>query len=104
MQFIDWQPGNTSRYPLVFGRLPSGGWLIAYLKSGDVTGPSFKWYDDYIDLGYMMEKMKLSEYDAQAIGAFLFTQGVEVNLGWGRNWRHFDRAEELGFDKLLKAS
>ena len=105
MQFIDWQPGNGSRYPLMFTRLPNGGWLIAYLWKSDVAGPSFKWRENYINLDYMMDKMGLSnQYDAQAIGAFLLTQGIEVNLGWGRNWRHFDRAEELGFDKLLKAS
>ena len=79
MQFIDWQPGNGSRYPLMFTRLPNGGWLIAYLWKSDVAGPSFKWRENYINLDYMMDKMGLSnQYDAQAIGAFLLTQGLSL--------------------------
>jgi len=105
MQFIDWQPGNGSRYPLMFATTPNGGWFIAYLWRSDVGGPCFKWRDNYVHLSYMMEKMGITnEYDAQAIGAFLLTQGIQVELGWGQQWYDFQRAEELGFDKLLKAS
>jgi len=54
----------------------------------------------FLDLSISYDRTK----DAQAIGAFLLTQGIQVELGWGQQWYDFQRAEELGFDKLLKAS
>ena len=106
MEFIDWQPGNGSRYPLMFSDTTdergNRTWFIGYLRNSDVGGPCFKWHSDFVYLDYMMGKMGLTnEYDAQAIAAFLYTRGIVVELGWDEKWHRFTRAEELGFDKLL---
>ena len=108
MELIDWQPGNGSRYPLMFSDTTDERghrtWVIGYLRNSGVGGSCFKWHGDFVNLGYMMGKMGLTnEYDAQAIATFLTTRGIQVELGWGQEWRRFNRAEELGFDSLLQA-
>ena len=58
-------------------------------------------HGDFVNLDYMMDKMDLTnEYDAQAIATFLYTRSY-CGTGWREEWRRFNRAEELGFDKLL---
>lgn len=109
MEMIAWEPGNGSRYPLMFvdstDERGHRTWVIGYLRNSNVGGSCFKWHGDFVNLDYMMDKMGLTnEYDAQAIATFLYTRGVTVELGWREEWRRFNRAEELGFDKLLMAS
>ena len=109
MELIAWEPGNGSRYPLMFSDTTDERghrtWVIGYLRNSNVGGSCFKWHGDFVNLDYMMDKMGLTnEYDAQGIATFLVTRGIQVELGWGQEWYTFRRAKELGFDKLLMAS
>ncbi len=106
MELIDWQPGNGSRYPIAFYKHNLDGhltWMVTWLMHSDVSGPSFKWSGNRVDLDYMADKMGIRSADAQGIAAFLYTRGITAQLYWDE-WCRFNRAEELGFDKLLVKS
>ena len=105
MEFIDWQPGNGTRYPIAFFKNNLDGhmtWMITWLRN-EVSGPSFKWSGNHVDLDYMADKMNINIADAQGIATFLYTKGIVGRLYW-QDWYTFRRAEELGFDSLLQAS
>ena len=102
MEFVDWQPGNGTRYLLAYGEV-NGQWFVSWLKHSDVAGPSFKWQGSGVDLDYMADKMNINIADAQGIATFLYTKGIVGRLYW-QDWYTFQRAEELGFDNLLQAS
>ena len=101
MEFIDWQPGNGTRYLLAYGEV-NGNWFVSWLKRSDVAGPSFKWSGSSVDLNYMADKMNINIGDAMGIGTFLYTKGIVPNL-YLYEWPSFMRSEELGFDSLLQA-
>jgi len=106
MEFIDWQPGNGTRYPIAFWQEEKDGhlrWVITWLRN-EVSGPSFKWSGNLFDLDYMAGKMDINIYDAQGLATFLYTRGIEARLHHWQKWESFHKAEELGFDKLLLAS
>ena len=106
MEFIDWQPGNGTRYPIAFFKNNLDGhmtWMITWLRN-EVSGPSFKWSGNLFDLDYMAGKMDINIYDAQGLATFLYTRGIEARLHHWQKWESFRKAEELGFDKLLLAS
>ena len=45
MEFIDWQPGNGTRYPIAFFKNNLDGhmtWMITWLRTRSVWS-SFKW-------------------------------------------------------------
>jgi hypothetical protein len=103
MEFINWQPGNGTRYPIAFYKSNLDGhttWMVTWLKHADVSGPSFKWSGNQVDLDYMADKMGINSYDAQGLATFLYTRGIECKLYW-KEWDTFSKAEELGFDRLL---
>jgi len=107
MEFIDWQPGNGTRYPIAFWQEEKDGhlrWVITWLKHSDVSGPTFKWSGNLFDLDYMAGKMDINIYDAQGLATFLYTRGIKARLHHWQKWESFHKAEELGFDKLLLAS
>ena len=67
MEFIDWQPGNGSRYPIAFYKHNLDGhltWMVTWLMHSDVSGPSFKWSGNRVDLDYMADKMGIRGPDA----------------------------------------
>lgn len=106
MEFIDWQPGNGTRYPIAFFKNNLDGhmtWMITWLRN-EVSGPSFKWSGNLFDLDYMAGKMDINIYDAQGLATFLYTRGIKARLHHWQKWESFHKAEELGFDKLLLAS
>ena len=106
MEFIDWQPGNGTRYPIAFWQEEKDGhlqWVVTWLRN-EVSGPSFKWSGNLFDLNYMANKMGINIYDAQGLATFLYTRGIEAKLMHWEKWESFHKAEELGFDKLLLAS
>jgi hypothetical protein len=106
MEFIDWQPGNGTRYPIAFWQEEKDGhlrWVITWLRN-EVSGPSFKWSGNLFDLDYMAGKMDINIYDAQGLATFLYTRGIKARLHHWQKWESFRKAEELGFDKLLLAS
>jgi hypothetical protein len=106
MEFIDWQPGNGTRYPIAFWQEEKDGhlrWVITWLRN-EVSGPSFKWSGNLFDLDYLAGKMDINIYDAQGLATFLYTRGIKARLHHWQKWESFHKAEELGFDKLLLAS
>ena len=106
MEFIDWQPGNGTRYPIAFWQEEKDGhlrWVITWLRN-EVSGPAFKWSGNLVDLDYMAGKMDINIYDAQGLATFLYTRGIKARLHHWQKWESFHKAEELGFDKLLLAS
>ncbi len=83
MEFIDWQPGNGTRYPIAFWQEEKDGhlrWVITWLRN-EVSGPSFKWSGDLFDLGYMAGKMDINIYDAQGL-AYLPLIQEALKLGF----------------------
>ena len=106
MEFIDWQPGNGTRYPIAFWQEEKDGhlrWVITWLRN-EVSGPSFKWSGNHVDLDYMADKMGINSYDCQGLATFLYTRGIKAQLAHWQKWDIFHKAEELGFDKLLLSS
>ena len=106
MEFIDWQPGNGTRYPIAFWQEEKDGhlrWVITWLRN-EVSGPSFKWSGNLFDLDYLAGKMDINIYDAQGLATFLYTRGIKARLHHWQKWESFHKAEELGFDKLLLVS
>lgn len=72
----DWQPGNGTRYDLLYGRT-GGMWLITWLKHGGSAGPAML-FDGYIHYTYLMEKLEVNIADATGILKFLEHQGIKV--------------------------
>ena len=81
MKQYKYEPGNATRYHLVYGRIegPSGTlsnkYLIAWLKDGGSGGTAMRWahWDDMPTPGwvYISEKMDINQADAKAIAMFI---------------------------------
>lgn len=75
MKFYDYQPGNVTRYALMFGETDKANeYLLVWLKHQDVGGSAFRVmaHFGHIDQGYLMEKMRLNNgADAAALLGFL---------------------------------
>lgn len=89
----DFQPGNGTRYCLVFTDLGNGDKLLSWLRESDVGGRSFRFRDGMgrVGSGYFAHKMGLmgqyDEADIAALLAFAKWAGVEVDLvaGYGED-------------------
>jgi len=80
----DFQPGNGSRYDLVYvPDLGDGFFLLTWLCHGGSGGVSLRARrGSYLSLDYLMPKMRLdSEADAHALVAFLVAQGAVTGQG-----------------------
>ncbi len=77
-----YEPGNGTRYHLVYGRIGGAGggmitdkYMIAWLSGGGSGGSCFRWqhYDDLRSYhwSYISEKMGIREADAKAIVEFM---------------------------------
>ena len=73
---FDWQPGNGTRYDLIYG---SGDpyTQIAWLKRGG-SGGTLMLFSDFLHYSYIMEKMDINIADAVGILKFLELQGHAV--------------------------
>jgi len=81
MKQYTYEPGNATRYHLVYGRIeglggtPANDYLIAWLKDGGSGGTAMRWahWDDMPTPGwvYISEKMGIREADAKAIAMFI---------------------------------
>lgn len=81
MKQYKYEPGNATRYHLVYGRIEGPGgtlsnkYLIAWLKDGGSGGPAMQWehWDDMPTPGwiYIAEKMDINQADAKAIAMFI---------------------------------
>ena len=72
------QPGNGSRYDLMYGKVEDNGYLLVWLKRGGSGGVAFRFDGGgYVASGYLAEKMDLCNWmgDVYALCAFLNTQG-----------------------------
>ena len=77
----DFQPGNGSRYDIMYGHnLNTGEVLLVWLSRGGSGGSAFRFNaggNNYIAAGYLAEKMDLRNWmgDAYALCAFLTARG-----------------------------
>lgn len=91
MQFYDYQPGNGTRYALLYGKAetPNGEEaVLVWLRDGDVAGPAFRVMGHMVlQPDYFLSKMKLtSESDASALLGFLEERGHMVLFPSGWKW------------------
>ena len=89
MKQYKYEPGNATRYHLVYGKVEGSGvsgriqpggalanrYLIAWLKDGGSGGTAMQWnhWDDMPTPGwiYISEKMDINQADAKAIAMFI---------------------------------
>lgn len=89
MDFIDYQPGNGTRYALFVGHIDTDnryGFVIMWAKRQDVGGPAFFVpYGSYLTWDYLDEKMGVGNMaDLAALLAFIrdhaFARGQQVEV------------------------
>lgn len=73
---FDWQPGNGTRYDLIYG---GGGEksMIGWMRQGG-SGGTVMLFTDFLHYTYMMEKLGINIADAVGILKFLELQGHSV--------------------------
>jgi hypothetical protein len=79
------EPGNGTSYDLLFGGLPDGRVLLAWLYNGGSGGGVFRFDpDSFLHHSYLSEKMPLTYGglvgDVAALLVFLSGFGIEVGL------------------------
>ena len=76
MRRYDYQPGNATRYDLLYGETQQGHVLV-WLRESGVAGPAFAFRNEnLLQTGYMKDKMGLRlGGDVHALLAFLRLQG-----------------------------
>ena len=87
MKFIDYQPGNGTRYPVYLGQTDKGNWIITLMWSSGSGGTAFKFSGAPIHYSYIIEKLKLNFVaDAAALLALIHKEtGIEVYMPDGFN-------------------
>jgi hypothetical protein len=114
LQRFTFQPGNMSRYDLLFGRVPSspmnavvpsctsstnldGGYLLVWLSRSHAGGVALRFDGHFVPCaGYMTEKMgKMLDGDANALLGFLRTQGIQTHID-GDHWTDCGQYMPLG--------
>ncbi len=73
---FDWQPGNGTRYDLIYSGDSSKN-LIGWLRMGG-SGGRMMLFTDFLHYSYIMEKMQINIADAVGILKFLEHQGHYV--------------------------
>ena len=84
MKRYTFEPGNGTRYDLLFGEVaPGDGYLLVWLHRGGSGGSAFRFDGDaFVAAGYLAEKMSLRYGgDALALCAFLNEQGFTAEGG-----------------------
>jgi hypothetical protein len=101
---IDWQPGNGTRYDIVYAEDDKGRIHFTWLYRGGSGGSTFSFEPGgYVHHGYLMEKMDLrSMGDAAGLLAFLHTKGHSVGMpsGWD-GWFRLESIKENNLDSLV---
>jgi len=73
-----YEPGNGTRYDLLYGKAPQG-YLLVWLHRGGSGGSAFRFSgDQFVAAGYLAEKMSIPATlggDTDALLAFLRLQG-----------------------------
>jgi len=85
MKRFIWEPGNATRYDLVYGPFVAAGkFLLCWMNKGGSGGTSFIWRSgESIHHGYLEEKMDVNTADANGILLFLQSKGHDVSLPEG---------------------
>lgn len=92
----DWQPGNGTRYDLLYGNVGSYS-FVTWLARGGSAGSTML-FSDFLHYTYMTEKMNINEADAAGILKFLEHKGHQVGYPAGDA---FDRIQgPLYIEKL----
>jgi len=106
---IDWQPGNGTRYDIVYAQDSRGRVYFTWLQYGGSGGTTFSFTPGtYVHYSYLMEKMSIPSRmtgDAAGLLAFLHTKGHDV--GMPSDWSSWFRSESLtknNLDSLAQAS
>lgn len=74
----DWQPGNGTRYDLVYGKC--GDYYMVGWANRHGAGGDFMLFSHFLHYSYLMEKMNVNAADADGILRFLEKMGHEVAL------------------------
>ncbi len=88
-RFIEWCPGNATRYACVLATVEDGQGehcvLLSWLKNGDGGGPSVLVRPCYfVSIDYLTEKMGVNEADGAALLALLSHKcGANVHMPEG---------------------
>ena len=92
MKRFTWEPGNGSRYDLVYGPLPgTNKFLLSWLLRGGSGGTCIVWNGaDFLHHGYLEEKMDIVVSDAHAILLFIHSKGHDVGFPEGKE---FERSQ-----------
>jgi hypothetical protein len=72
----DWQPGNGSRYDLIYGNIGDKNFL-AWMRGGGSGGRCIVW-SSYLHCSYLREKLDINLADADGILLFLEKKGHKV--------------------------
>jgi len=84
VQRVDWQPGNGTRYDLIYGEYLDARakpmFFITWLQSAGSGGVTLSWSGDALHWSYVCEKMGLNIANAAGIMAYLKTQGHDVMM------------------------
>tara|TARA_Y100000310_G_C20697297_1_gene826623 strand:- start:1261 stop:1554 length:294 start_codon:yes stop_codon:yes gene_type:complete len=76
---IDYEPGNGTRYRLLFDTLSKDRYLFCWFKNADVGGLCYLGRNsNHLHLNYLMEKMTVNKADGLALLKFLKEHGVNV--------------------------
>lgn len=73
----DWQPGNNTRYDLMYGTTEKGTAVVSWLRNTGAGGPTLV-FRSFLHYSYMMEKMQIRISDAVGILKFLEEMGHKV--------------------------
>lgn len=94
MKRFSWEPGNGTRYDLIYG--PLGGtnkFLLCWMLKGGSGGKSILWEgNSLLHHGYLEEKMDIGIADAHGILLFVHSKGHDVGFPEGRE---FERTQPV---------
>ena len=83
LERFTFEPGNGTRYDLLYGEAPRGYLLVWLHKSGS-GGSAFRFSGDcFVASGYLAEKMSIPAYlggDTNALLAFLRLRGHDTEV------------------------
>lgn len=72
----DWQPGNGTRYDLLYGKC--GDYYMIGWANRHGAGGTFMMFSHFLHYSYLAEKMNVNESDADGILRFLEKMGHDV--------------------------
>ena len=94
-----WEPGNGTRYDLVYGSVDEHRSMVVWLLKGGSGGTAIMFDSShYLHHTYLEEKMAINSADAAAVLLFLENMGYEVGMpGWHgeSDWNGASRLEEV---------